>query len=186
MKAELIPAPTPAEYRGFPSLNRESKPYPRIITILNSKSNREGRSTHTTILYHKSTEVNYKFLYNFQQLKKVAVFDAGGKHLVASWDSVLPKKFWASRITQNTVQLYSTIPKKSRMIPNKFDQHPNLPENQECAHPSNQCSSIEDSSKNSSNKKQQFNYWNDNHAYSAILSRRFIGKAHLPSLRILA
>jgi len=58
MKAELIPAPTPAEYRGLPSLNRESKPYPRIISILNSKSNREGRSTHTIIIPYEVLQVN--------------------------------------------------------------------------------------------------------------------------------
>jgi hypothetical protein len=71
------------------------------------------------------------------------------------------------------------------MFSEEFYQHPNLPEHQECTHPTNNCSAIVHGTKNRNAKKQKIKQWKNDHAYSAILSRRFIGKAHLPSLRIL-
>ena len=47
--------------------------------FLNSKSNREGRSTHTVIIPYKSQQVNFKNSLQISNLKKIAVFGAGGK-----------------------------------------------------------------------------------------------------------
>ena len=61
---------------------------PKKPTILNSKSNREGRSTHTVIIPYKVLQVNLKnsIQINFlhKSLKRLAFFGAGGeihKHL---------------------------------------------------------------------------------------------------------
>ena len=62
MKAKsLTTAPTPADVGGFPRKNMRFETLPRN-SFLNSKSNREGRSTHTTIIVHKSRKVNSKKL----------------------------------------------------------------------------------------------------------------------------
>jgi hypothetical protein len=79
MKAKsLTTAPTPADVGGFPRKNMRFETLPRN-SFLNSKSNREGRSTHTVIIPYKSQQVNFKNSLQISNLKKIAVFGAGGK-----------------------------------------------------------------------------------------------------------
>lgn len=121
--SELIPAPTPAEYRGFPSLNRESKPYPRNLQFLNSKSNREGRSTHTIIIPYEVLQVNLKKSIQINNLKKGRSFRCregnDQQHLgTLSYQT----SFGRRESRRNTFKLYSTISKKSTFSNKFYDQ----------------------------------------------------------------
>jgi len=54
----LTTAPTPADVGGFPRKNMRFETLPKKQQFLNSKSNREGRSTHTVIILYKTQQVN--------------------------------------------------------------------------------------------------------------------------------
>ena len=120
-------------------------PRQNTFQILNSKSNREGRSTHTTIIPYEVLQVNSKKIFTIQQLKRFAFFGAGGKIQRHLGTMSYQRSFGRSESRRNVQILYSTIVTKSRVCFNKFYQIPNLPEHQECAHPTNQCSTIEES-----------------------------------------
>ena len=79
LKANLDICPNSRRYRWLPTQEYALRNLAQKLQFLNSKSNREGRSTHTVIIPYKSQQVNFKNSLQISNLKKIAVFGAGGK-----------------------------------------------------------------------------------------------------------
>jgi hypothetical protein len=80
---------------------------PKKQQLLNSKSNREGRSTHTVIIPYKSQQVNFKNSLQISNLKKIAVFGARGKNHWHLGTQVLPQE--DEGVANHAERLYSKL-----------------------------------------------------------------------------
>jgi len=115
-------------------------------------------------------------------LEKVRSFRCGRQ--MTPRDCILPKKFWEWRITQEFVSpLYMTNKNKSSLS-YMFYNINCIKNTHSSQDPTHRCSAHLNCKISIESKQHKINQ-RYHAAYSAILSRRFIGNSQRPSLRIL-